>query len=115
MRYIAYKSNSKHHEPYVERHMPYDYDKPIRHEPSLHEDEEYSRDFAEVSRILTHPPASWEHAHTNNKSFMDIIDMEVQELRTAFSNSNYEGIIENLLHVSAYAVKTHHKMTCDRK
>lgn len=71
-------------------------------------------DFKAVSRVLRHPPHSWDKYADDPKKHSKIIAMEAQELKECMEEGDYHCYVENLIHVAAACLSAHHAMTCDK-
>lgn len=76
---------------------------------------DYERDFECVEHVLMDNPETWAKYAKSRDGWMDTISMEMSELRHCKVDGDYNGIVQNLLHVAAACIKAHHTMTCDRK
>lgn len=75
----------------------------------------YSRDMAEVSKVLSRPPKTWEAYQADPQKYQKVIDMELAELATAKSAGDHSAFTENLIHCAAAMLYAHHAMTCKEK
>lgn len=74
----------------------------------------YTREFDEICNVLYNHPYTWNAYAEDGEGLLDVIKMEFDELWTAYKAGNYEGQVENFIHVAAACIRAHNRMTCDK-